>query len=1195
MILNFKEHQNQLYDERYAIFEQFTGIDNVFNKVALYQKREMVYTYNLTNESLRYVNKPVQDIHFSIEERESTKVLFEEFIPNIVESFINELEEAGIEFEESFISELGISQTLNEGVMDRIKKALDKVSSKASNVANKVGGAIDNAKEYIKDTAEKINDATKETKEKIVEKYKNIISFLTKVVEKGVNSVKEFITNIAKLFQKLGETVKEALKKLGAFNEEKDEEKADIKIDDNWIDGMTEDKGEETFLSHVIAYVTMMMGNHKETVDKLLTENAAFDFSEDELYEGKLMDKIANNKFMQRIFLYGKNKHFSFWKTALVSITGSLIISLGLPVILPIFGVSAAVVPTVCAAVRIVWSARSTLRIILNRYVNKEPGEKLFDLKTCILIGLSVIPQIPPFKDWFAQAFKKVLEWLHVDKWIGDIGGKLGKLIEKLHGQNPSEEVMRKEWDEVLSEGGGKVRFTNWDQNNAELLQHAKDSGADEKAVSAFDKLLNWTKLTKGSMKIHDGIDKAISEVGDNLNHGYIFDTSTHGANGLFMKAVNNVMDSGDWPGVTTGHIGGETFDGVTHHFAGAMGMIYNASEDFLNACKEEFVKLGGDAGVMDFTEFGKGLAENVVHHSEVITKSVNWLFDSIANSFGVVFIPWFDKNKWGQYKMRFASGTRGAAAYVVDRVEDVKASDIKNVGDSPALQKLVSLHESTWNDVKNNTDNVVNKEETKDVKESKEEKKENKPQEPHYIVFYVRPNQSTKKKEDNPVEKKDEDKDKKDKGKKDETFAGVVIDPLTMLAADVCDFNESTKKRRRKSPYFLKGLFSKLSFAPLDSNDNDTKDYIRKTLGTTMNTLVNICLEVGKGKDYIEIKKDGKNLTYELKKDVDGDKEYPEIGNFTPKEILECIKDESDNHKVAYTYFDGKYGSKISIKFDKKSNKSVLSARKDEDTIENVKYYKVSPEEKEKIEKNVKLAQDNWALKMKPGSKAKKPANAKFIELPNGDVYKKADKKYREEHKDEKLADWVDVMILPLLTDGNKKKGKKELDTTLKDKLQNDEDIKQVLYLKDGKLNMEVIDAIKEFLYRPEKSFAKDDEHDLANKLDKKFEKKKSGLKGIFKKREKLHDTIKRMIEIIWDYILDERRSDWKHKDNKFNTGKTNDSYEYTLFDELIEESFVYEDEEDEDNEEEEEEEKDDYVYESRVLTYDEYLQKNL
>ena len=1202
MVLNFKEHQNQLYDERYAIFEQFTGIDTVLNKVTLYQKREMAYIYNSTNESLRFLNKPVQDIHFSTSERESTRELFREFLPKVVESFVNELEEVGVEFDESIISELGISQSLNEGLMDRIMKTVNKVSSKASSIANKVGGAIDNAKEYIQDAAEKVKEATKETKDKIVEKYKNIISFINKIIEAGANTVKEFITNVAKLFQKLGDTIKEALKKLGAFNEEKDEEKAEVKVDSDWVDGLAEDKGEETFLSHVIAYIAVMMGNHKENVEKLISEgydNDIFDFSYEELNEGKIMDKIANSKFMQWIFLYGKDKKISFWKSLLVSITGSLVISLGLPIILPICGVGAASIPIICAAVRIIWSGRSVVRIILNRYVNKKSGEKLFDLKTCILIAIAVIPQIPPFKDWIAKAFERVMEWLHLDRWIDNFGDKIGKLIEKLHGENPSKEVIEKTWDETISEGGGKVGFTNWEQNNAELLQHAKDSGADEKAVSAFDKLLNWTKLTKGSMKIHDGIDKAISEVGENLNHGYIFDTSTHGANGLFMKAVNNVMDSGDWPGVTTGHIGGETFDGVTHHFAGAMGMIYNASEDFLNACKEEFVKLGGDAGVMDFTEFGKGLAEKVVHHSDVVTKSVNWLFDSIANSFGVVFIPWFDKKKWGQYKMRFASGTRGAAAYVVDRVEDVKASDIKNVGDSPALQKLVNLHESTWNDVKDNTDNVVNKEETKDVKESKEEKKENKPQEPHYIVFYVRPNASTNNKNDDPLklkdEKKDEDEEKtveegKNTDKKGDTFAGIVIDPLTMMAADVCDFNDNTRKRRRNSPYFLKGLFSRLSFSPLDANDNDTKDYIRTTLGTTINTLVNICIEVGKGKDYIEIKKDGENLTYALKEGVDGDKEVPEIGNFKPKEILDCIKDESKTHKQAYTYLDGKYGSKISIRFDKKSKKTVISSQKDEDTIENVQYRKIEKDVAEKWESDAKQAVRDWKQN---GMRGKRPSIPKFLELPNGDVYKKASKKYRDEHKDEEYFDWVTVKILPLLTDGEKKKGKKELDTTLKDKLHEDEDIKQVLYLEDDKLNMEVIGVIKEFLYRPEKTFAKDDEHELEKKLDNKYEKKKSGLFRIFKKREKLHDTIKRLIETIWDYILDERRTTWRHKDNKYNSGKTNDSYEYTLFDQLIEESLLYE-EDDDDYEEKEEEMTVVNVSEKKVLYFEDFIRKN-
>jgi hypothetical protein len=199
-----------------------------------------------------------------------------------------------------------------------------------------------------------------------------------------------------------------------------------------------------------------------------------------------------------------------------------------------------------------------------------------------------------------------------------------------------------------------------------------------------------------------------------------------------------------------------------------------------------------------------------------------------------------------------------------------------------------------------------------------------------------------------------------------------------------------------------------------------------------------------------------------------------------------------------------------------------------------------------------------------------KKPSVPKYIELPDGTIYRKATKQDRENNDGKDLADWVDIKILPLLTTGEKR-GKK-MDTSLKDELQKDETIKKVLYKSDNELNEKTIKVIKEFLYRPEKTFSRDDEHDLKKKLeDEGVEGQKLGFwKKLVKDEEQLNDTIKRIIEIIWDYILEDRRSTWKKKDNKYNTGKTpkNESYEeYTLFDQLIEESLLddddYEDEE--------------------------------
>lgn len=1160
MILGYKNYQDYLLEQKSSILGQYNGIDTVMNKIAAYSKCEMAYL-NYVNES-RYVHhKPVQDIFFTNEEIQSTKELYKEFIPHITESFINELCEAGINVDETIFEELGISNEINEALKigEKFKKTLASVSSRASAVADKVGGIIGDTKEFIYDNAQEIKKTSEDVRKKILEKYKNIIEFINKIIDIGAKSVSDFISQISKLFEKLGDCISEALSKLGAFKKSDDEDEADIKIDNELIGDEISDEDEKSFFKHVIAYMSIMMASHKDRVDKLISEgfdNLVFDFDVDELNEGKIMDKIANNKFIQFIFCYGKDRKISIWRSILISIVGSLIISFGLPVILSVCGASAAVIPVCCAAARTVWSAKGCFKIILNRYVNKKPGEKLFDTKTCILLLICILPQIPPFKDWISNAFAKCMKWLGLDKWIDNLEESLGKLIGKLHGSNPSIETINKTWEETINDGGGHVSFTDWQQNNSDLLQHAKDSGSSEKALAGLRKLLDSAKEIKGSMKIHDVWNNTLEEVGNDLNRGFIIDSNVAGTNGLIGRAMKNVAESGDFPEMTSGRIGGEVFHGITKRFAGAAPFLYNCTDEAKDAILKEFTNLGGNVSDLHITEFGNGIAQNIVSHSETITISTHWLMNTLTASFSPQFYPMLDKKKWGKYKMRFSSGTRGAAAYVVDRVEMKKGDEIEADENATALKNLKKLHQSAWEDFKKNNPDMLYeslfKKKVKD-KEKDDEKKET-VKEPQYIVFYIRANEKT-------GNKSDELDKNKDKDKKPKVAIGIVVDTLTMLAADVCNFNSSVSIRRRPNPYFMKGLFSRLSFRPLENNDNDTKDYIRSTLGKTMGTLVQQNILYGAGRKYISSDIDDKNGKFKLRETIlgtdkkfDPNKEIFELGNFSPNELLECINDEGETNKTAYDFFSGKFGSNVSIKTDLNGDIKKASVSKNNSTIENIKYYRVSSKEHKSQIESWEESVKKWEDAGKPGKKPTKPS---YIKGEDGEFYKRASKKFMMSNKRKKYFDFVDLKIVPLL-----KKGK------LHDELADDKNISKILFDENYKVKSEVIEILKPFLFRPETTFAKDDEHKLADKIKNDDEGKFKWLKKIFKKPEMVHDTFKKMVEMIWDYMSEERRKIFKDVDFKKPHGKTEEIPEHytTLYDELIEE-FIN-DEYDEDTE---------------------------
>lgn len=1109
-VKNFNEFINENTDNE--IVERYSAFSTVMNKVISFNKREMVAMGNVTNESFRAMYHYNQDVYFSYEERDAIKEMFKEFIPRIAESMINELNEAGCEYDESVFGEIGYAVGLNEDWRKFLPKsavaAFDKVVTKTKEVANKVGGAIKDDKEYVKDNVEKVKKATADTKKKIVEKYKAIIEFLKKVISNGAKSVREFVANIAKLFEKLGGGIKEALKKLGAFEKEKGEDEANVSIDAEMLKGLTDSDGETAFLKHVVAYMCVMLGDNKKKVDALLgegIENTTFDFDEYELNEG-VMDKIANNKFIQFILCYGKGKKISIWRSILISIVGSVVISFGLPIILPICGVSVAAVPVCVAAVRAVWSARSCFKIVLNRYVNKKAGEKLFDKKTIILLVICILPQIPPFKDWIAEAFGKLLHWLGIDKWLEDASKVLGKLIEKLHGTDPSIKVINDAWDETVNQGGGYQQFTNWEENNAELLKHAKECGTSDKGLKTLQKMLDGAKHIKGSSNFSKYWEGILDQSGDTLPKGMIVDTDVTGVNHLFNKAMQEVSASGEYPGMTTGTIGGEVWHSATKHIAGACNMVYNMPDDAKQAVLDKFVKMGGKLSDLQITEFGEGVVSKVIQH-EAATSSINWLFDSLVASFSPTFIPWLDKKKFGKYQMSFGSNTSKLPYHTVTKVEIMDMKDAKKfvTGENTAFNKLVA----EISDIQNTHEAYIKTIDDKEEK-SKEEKKFVKEQNKHFeengkidkrqvLVYFV------------------EWKDKKT-GKTEKDVPGVMVDLMSMMCIDICP-----KRKPRKNPYFVKGMLSRLSFKPVEKNDNDTKQYIRESLGITAGGSVKRMYDYGIGSCIVESKDDKFVPAEKAEK-----KELAYLGNFTPDEFCEILNDDSDENKVAYSYLSGKYGSKSSTGNGKK-----MENKHDKNTIENRRYVPASQKIKEDKEVTVRT---------KDGKKKKKYSEMKKYQEDRYGFRRATPEEVNDDSI--KKMDYVEAKLIPLINDSKRK---------LYKALTEDEDVRKLFFKKkdegdEYEVDKGLIMSIKDYLYRAESSFSEKDEHNALEKMN--AYKKEHNQDEIGKDA---YDTIKKAVETIWElkgkYSNSKKKT--KKSDDKQPT-KQNES-RFMSFDEFV------------------------------------------
>lgn len=264
-------------------------------------------------------------------------------------------------------------------------------------------------------------------------------------------------------------------------------------------------------------------------------------------------------------------------------------------------------------------------------------------------------------------------------------------------------------------------------------------------------------------------------------------------------------------------------------------------------------------------------------------------------------------------------------------------------------------------------------------------------------------------------------------------------------------------------------------------------------------------------------------------------------------------------------------------------NNSSSAEPLNNRPTIENIKYYKVSKEDYIKAMN----AYDVDLNKFKAGVTEEKPPRPTYVKgAENGVYFKRASKKWCDEHKRNRTYDFVDIKIIPLLKHG-----------TLFKTLTSDENFKKLLYVvnENGnlKLNKEVLGILKPFLFKPENTFNRQFTN-LAKRSDADVERIEK-IKKEFKDDNELNKTFKNLVESIWDYFSSNihkvyRKAAIKKDEEVDLADLEEEGYEVinlTVFDELLEECLN-----DEYNEETE------YKYdiqilneEKEILSYEDYL----
>lgn len=1175
MVLTFRDYySNDIKFEEFGEINEShqyaDSISSVMDKLTFYVKRNIALEGSSLNESAKRAYR--KDIRLNRDERIAAACIFSEMLKQYEENMQKELSvyeeiinkgsvlKEGVEYDvDKFFDNI-----LDEGLKDKIKGLFKKGKEGVTNVAKTViDGAKDvtvNGIDVIKAKKDDLVTWAKDAKKDFEEKYTALKELINDIVKKGIDSIQKFIDKILDVFTSIGDNLVDVVKKLGGLKMDKGEKPATIDLKDaNGVYKNANGDAEKSFINNIILRVEAILSKDKENATKLMTESY-------------LEESIVDNKFIAWLAGYKQDgTKMSWWKCILIGLCASLIVWL-LPKVLVLAGLSGALTAFIAGLVGMIWNGIGLLRLIYRRNKERKEGEKFFDTKTMIFFTLSLIANVFSVATFLKTIGPLMREICNTMGWTGgDDMSKFGEAIfritKKISPRDCFHEGGLTEVSEEIRNIGGDFRGNDLIKSKEDVLNAVREMpGATDANVDALDKFLSAPLNARGTSAVYDALDRFKDNA--DLPFVAVFDTSKWGGSGPIRQAIEALKDRLPDSAVL-GTIGSEATQEASNGLYGFANYLTGINQEQANMIFQKAAEIAGeDMSTLTLHTYGTGEIANVI----TTVSTIEGAFDVLAPNvpFLPMVMPFFDDKKWGDYKIRFASATRGAAAYVVDKVEmipDNKLAEIENGG--KALDTLRDLHKKAWDEFK-----------SLKVEESKKNKKKKEIEEPQYVVFYIKPNESTGNENDKP-------KEGEKKSNKEKSAIGIVIDTLTMMCADVCNFNESVEIRRRPRPYFMKGLLSRISFRPTKERDNDTKDFIRTTLGQTMKTLVTQNVLYGMGKKYIDSTVDGKEAQFKIREKILGSdkKVYPdktvfELGNFTPKELIDILSDKNKNNKIAYDFLDGAFATKITIRQDKNGNVKA-SAIKDSSTIENVKYYRVSKtayqESIDKWEKEVK----KWEKEGKVGKKPKKPT---FIKGEDKEYYKRLSKKMaaNPDFRRKKVYDFVDIRIVPLL-----KKG------PLYRKLVDNSRFKKVLYKEDEennvKLNKEVIAVLKPFLFRPEKTFAKDDEYQLTQLLkDQGVEGEHLGwFKKLFKDEEQLHDTFKDIVETIWDYLSENRRKVFKGRDLTPNHGKKNEDVDYTLFDSLIEEFF---------NEEYDEETEYDYDLDiinetSGVLSFENFL----
>lgn len=1143
---------------------KFLGFASVMEKVTAYNKRQMICEgFGLTQSTFRSRNPYNNDILLNEAEQSGVVYTFEQIENYMYEMFVSDLTNEGIVLEEGLL----------KSVFDLVKNSCDGAKNIASQIKSKVVSATDSVKKGFEKSVEWVSEkiaAILEQFKVAINCIAKIISKGVSSVKEFIDAISEMFSsmgdNLSEIAEKFGmykiptsndaeikkdidECLAEESEYVGKYKEltsrAKDGEKGFLGRVMNTVVSIMVDKEKsgqlvEGGISESSEYGTLDLVSSEELVlEKYLQDGELI--TESKLSDA--MDAIAKNPIVNKILFLPKTMTrvgFSFVRSAIASIFASFAITWGTRLLCSVvFGMQKEAIEFVLSIVQGLWYSRGYIKLTVNAWKGRKKGDGFFDIFNKAywmqLAWMILIPYLLKKIDamnYLLKGLKMFCDWTGLTPYLDEIAKNFIKWID---------EVIDTDWGTTLKEtpvlrqifkhiDGAEAKYDdalNAMGNVAKAFDAIGDnllkSGYTDDELGIFKKsvedLTMKNRSANGTAPIWKNSIESFNDESTNTPKGIAFTlTGVVGKPNESREVQRILSEFNKEQGSQMMNIVGETVRKDTEKVAGSMGLIMGTQDvDALTT------KLGDLAKYVRFETVGTHDYNPITTETITeVTKDIN--YDDFFTSLGKVLVDtrWFpifvsdgplrDKATGMQkYKVKFASinsTNKSKKYYQVSDIKQMKLKDVDGLFKGGEGAKGIALITKHLNNVANHHKELLDKlkkqiddthkDDTSMQKLSRNFKKMFKSETKKYdkftdienanvVVYYILVNDK--------------------KSGKEVQIPGFMIEPTTMTCADLCD---GYGLKARKNFYYLKGLFSKLTFAPIEKNDNDTKDLIARSLGTTMVSCAKANVQESIGSFMVEYDEEKKKFVPCSKDNLNNVKQI-ELGNLTVDELCDCLNDDSENGKQAYKLMGGEHSSIV------RTGRKGFVVRENKRTLESLLYF---------YDKDKK----------------------RYKQVKNDEQRKKLEEQGIE------TVDFVDAFIIPAI--------EKDDTAEIYDEFESDDKLAD-LWLNDEKddIDYDLINGkskanIKKFMFRPMKTYSKTDDADLL-KVVKEYKSRNKEYKGT---DEDTLDAFKRGIEIIWDYLQSSeywnkikrniKKADEKDKTKKKINEEFENYYEYLVYD---------------------------------------------